>query len=82
MRRDSCCSSTFPPPLFFGLEISDVLTGSLLLVDAVEEEMVESVDEEFVDGDLERKDRSCLSFLSLNKASVDMRMKSRSSGGD
>ena len=72
----------FPPPLFFGLEISDVLTGSLLLVDAVEEEMVESVDEEFVDGDLERKDRSCLSFLSLNKASVEMRMKSRSSGGD
>ena len=44
--------------------------------------MVESVEEEFVDADLERKDRSCLSFLSLNKTTVEMRMKSRSSGGD
>ena len=67
----------FPPSLFLGLEISDVLAGSLLLVEAVEEEMVESVEEEFVEADLERKDRSCLSFLSL-----EMRMKSRSSGGD
>ena len=50
---------------------------------AVEEEMVDSVEEEFVDADLERKDRSCLSFLSLNKVSMDMRVKkSRSSGGD
>ena len=48
------------------------------MVEAVEEEMVESVDEEFVDGDLERKDRSCLSFLSLNKMKAEMRMKSRS----
>ena len=56
------------PPLFFGLEISDFLAaGSSLSL--VEEEMVELVEEEFVDSDLERKDRSCLSFLSLNKLS-------------
>ena len=62
------------PPLFLGL--SEVLAaGSSLSL--VEEEMVELVEEELVEADLERKDRSCLSFLSL-----EMRMKSRSSGGD
>ena len=72
-----------PPALFLELGISDVLAGSsLLVVEAVEEEMVDSVEEEFVDADLERKDRSCLSFLSLNKVRVEMRVKSRSSGGD
>ena len=72
------------PPIFFGLETSDVFAGSLLLslVMLVEEEMVEAVEEELVDADLERKDRSCLSFLSLNRMKVEMRMKSRSSGGD
>ena len=44
----------------------------------VEVEIVEAVEEELVDGDLERKDRSCLSFLSLNKMNAGMRMKSRS----
>ena len=72
-----------PPALFLELGISDVLAGSsLLVVEAVEEEMVDSVEEEFVDADLERKDRSCLSFLSLNKVSMEMRVKSGSSGGD
>ena len=72
-----------PPALFLELGISDVLAGSsLLVVEAVEVEMVESVEDEFVDADLERKDRSCLSFLSLNKVRVEMRVKSRSSGGD
>ena len=72
-----------PPALFLGLGISDVLAGtSLLVVEAVEVEMVESVEDEFVDADLERKDRSCLSFLSLNKVSMDMRVKSGNSGGD
>ena len=67
------------PPVFFGLETSVVFAGSLLLslVMLVEVEMVEAVEEEFVDGDLERKDRSCLSFLSLNKMNTKMRMKSR-----
>ena len=68
------------PPVFFGLETSDAFAGSLLLslVMLVEVEMVEAVEEELVDGDLERKDRSCLSFLSLNKMNAGMRMKSRS----
>ena len=71
------------PPFFLGLEISDVFAGSSwFVVEAVEEEMVDSVEEEFVDADLERKDRSCLSFLSLNKVSMDMRVKSGNSGGD
>ena len=67
------------PPVFFGLETSVVFAGSLLLslVMLVEVEMVEAVEEEFVDADLERKDRSCLSFLSLNKMNTKMRMKSR-----
>ena len=72
------------PPVFFGLETSDVFAGSLLLslVMLVEEEMVEAVEEEAVDADLERKDRSCLSFLSLNRVKAEMRMKSKSQLGE
>ena len=56
-----------PPflPVFFGGEISGVLEGVLSLL-----VMVELVEEELVDGDLERKERSCLNFRSLNKAGM------------
>ena len=74
------CLEISAPPVFFGLETSIVFAGSFLLslVMLVEVEMVEAVEEEFVDGDLERKDRSCLSFLSLNKMKAEMMMKSTS----
>ena len=38
-----------------------------MLFSSVADEMVDAVEEEEVDGDLERNDRSCLSFLSLHK---------------
>ena len=56
-----------PPflPVFFGGEISGVFEGVLSLL-----VMVELVEEELVDGDLERKERSCLNFRSLNKTGM------------
>ena len=58
-----------PPflPVFFGGEISGVFEGVLSLL-----VMVELVEEELVDGDLERKERSCLNFRSLNKTGMRM----------
>ena len=56
-----------PPflPVFFGGEISGVFEGVLSLL-----VMVELVEEELVEGDLERKERSCLNFRSLNKTGM------------
>ena len=50
-------------PFFFGVDFSE---DGVLLFSSVADEMVDAVEEE-VDGDLERNDRSCLSFLSLHK---------------
>ena len=51
-------------PFFFGVDFSE---DGVLLFSSVADEIVDAVEEEEVDGDLERNDRSCLSFLSLHK---------------
>ena len=51
-------------PFFFGVDFSE---DGVLLFSSVVDEIVDAVEEEEVDGDLERNDRSCLSFLSLHK---------------
>ena len=51
-------------PFFFGVDFSE---DGVLLFSSVADEIVDAVEDEEVDGDLERNDRSCLSFLSLHK---------------
>ena len=50
----------------------DFSEDGVLLFSSVADEIVDAVEEEEVDGDLERNDRSCLSFLSLHKLGKEM----------